>query len=106
MMESNGSGGAPGFYLRGEFLNVVPGRSYTAKNGEQVAPVKVKVLVHDTAVSVEYRSEDDAIVALGFSGTLPERGSVIELPVYASGAWDPEARRRGPVFLQGRRAER
>lgn len=90
-----------GFFLCGELLGIVDKQPYTDKNGQEVVPASVKVLVHDSVAQVEYTSRAQAEAAVAGSA---EREPVA-LAVWASGPWDPETRRRGRVYLQGRKVE-
>lgn len=100
----NGASGiraGQGLYLSGRYLGMSNGRPYQDRAGQEVVPVKVSLLVGRISNTIEYRSREAAIEALG--GVEPPELADVTLSVYAQGPWDPEQRKRGYVFLSGRR---
>lgn len=93
-----------GILLSGEFVAIESGRPYPRKDGTTVEPVKLKLLAGSSVFSVEYESEVACSIALG--GVAYAKGDQVMVPVFAAGQWDPNTRRRGLVFLQGRRVSR
>jgi len=67
----------PGFWLAGELLSVRPGRAWTGRDGVERAPWVVAVLLGDSVVKVEYRSEADAKAAVDVNA-----GGRVALRVY------------------------
>jgi len=65
--------------MKGEFLSLKPGRTWTGKDGVTRTPWVVRLLVGDSTYSVEYRDEDAATAAV--SGL--DRGDEVSLQVYA-----------------------
>ena len=88
-----------GLFLTGKFVGIELG-SYTNRKGETKEPATVTLLAGRLPYSIEFRSIDEAIAALG--GSEPDELSEVMVPVYANGPWDGNTQRRGPVFFSGR----
>ena len=88
-----------GLMIRGEFLRLGETKAYVGKDGVQRTPARVIVVTGGGTLAVEYGSYSDALVALG--GSEPKRLDVVELQVWAQGAWNNETNRRGSVFYRG-----
>ena len=84
----------PGLVMTGEYLGSVQERDRTTEDGRTFqGRFKVKLLVSDRVVQVEYRDAEAAAAALGHE---PERGDLVSLPVGVRSA-------KGYTFFYGTR---
>lgn len=101
MSESNKSAAQPsqqGVFLTGEFVAVSPGKAWTDRESNEHQPYRVRLLVGESVLTVEY--DDEASAGAAVQGKM--KGDTVTCRVFVQGPFDSETRRRGPVFFRGR----
>jgi hypothetical protein len=101
---SNGSVAAAvavgqGVFVTGELISYGERDEWKAPSGDVIpASWECRLLVNDSIVKIRFRDESDLLAAVGEA----VRGDSVTLPVFVSGAYDPESRSRGAVSFRFR----